>query len=89
MPGRWNKRSQHNGPDIWEYINNHIGDYPAIALLKSDDKVIAEFWGPRNLPDKKIIKSIQSEYQAEVELRLCRLGSSNRTITIKHSLSHS
>ncbi len=83
---RWIKRKHYSGskgrPDIWEYNSNANGCYPAIALLKKDEKVIAKFWGPKNLKNITIIKHIKVVYQMEGKLNLCRIGSSQKEIII-------
>jgi hypothetical protein len=82
MSGRWIKRGIHGGPDVWEYEYEGIGSYPTIALLKKDDRVIAEFRGPVNLKNHEIVKHIKSEYQIEGKLVLFRTEPSSQEHTI-------
>ena len=82
MSERWVKKRQHGGHDIWEYGNKVTGKYPAIAVLKKDDKVIADFWGPINLKDKKIVNHIKSEYKTKGKLKLYRIDPSQKVFTI-------
>ncbi len=35
-------------PEIWRHKNIFIWKYPEIAVLRVDNKMIAEFWGPIN-----------------------------------------
>ena len=74
MPGTWIKKKRHGGPDIWQYKDKYFGVYPAIAMLKKDNKVIAEFWGPINLTDNEIIKHIKSKYKTKGKLKLHRIA---------------
>lgn len=85
MSGKWIKKRRHGGPDIWQYENKVTGSYPAIALLKKGDRVIAEFWGPIHLKDNEIVRHIKSEYKTEGKLKLYRIDPSKKmfTITIK------
>ena len=75
----WIKREHYNRskerPDVWEYKSNANGFYPAIALLKKDDKVIATFWGPKKLKNIKIVKHVKVTYQMEGKLKICRIDS--------------
>ena len=82
MSGRWIKNRKHGGPDIWYYVNKVPGNYPAIAILKNNNKIIAEFFGPINYKNNNIIEHIKSEYQTEGELKLFRLGTSHKIFTI-------
>jgi len=82
MLGRWVKRGMRGGPDVWEYEYKVIGSYPTIAVLKKNDKVIAEFRGPVNLKNHEIIKHIKSEYKTEGKLKLYRIDPSKKVFTI-------
>jgi len=82
----WIKKKHYGGskgrPDIWEYNSNVNGYNPAIALLKKDDKVIAKFWGPKNLKNITLVKHIKVTYQMEGKLKLCRISSSKKETII-------
>ena len=69
----WIKRKRARGPDIWEYKNGINVCNPGIAFLKRKDKVIAKFFGPKDLNDTIMINHIQTLYPADNKLTLCRI----------------
>ena len=82
MLKKWLKTKQHGGPDIWNYKDSHVGVYPAIALLKKNNKVIAEFWGPIDLVDEEIIEHVKSKYRTKGKLQLHRIAPEKKVHTL-------
>ena len=82
MSGKWIKKKIHGRPDIWQYNNKFLGKYPAIAILKRDNKVMAEFWGPIDLKNNEIIKHIKAEYKTKGKLKLYRIDRYKKMYTI-------
>ena len=80
--GKWVKMKKHSGPDIWQFENKTLGKYPAIAIVKKNNKVIAEFWGPKNCRTNEIIKHIRAEYKTKGKLTLYRIDRYKRAYTI-------
>ena len=67
---KWIKWKKNEGPDIWEYNNGTHAYNPGIAILKKENKVIAKFFGPKNLSARIIVNHIKSVYPAENKLIL-------------------
>jgi hypothetical protein len=74
MEGNWVKHCQYKGPDIWKYEVRETLYYPAIAILKRHERIIAKIWGPLQLSDAEILDLVIKEYQPTDELHLYRIA---------------
>lgn len=73
LKSSWNKQNRYNGPDYWRYNSHEHVSFPAIAIVKQHERVIAKIWGPVNLSDNELVLLVKEQYKDSPDMVVERI----------------